>query len=235
MSKKIPKIINYCWFGKNEKPDIIKKCINSWKKYCPDYEIIEWNESNFDIKINDYVKEAYEQKRYAFVSDFARLWIIYNNGGIYLDTDVELIKNIDDLIEYDAFFSSEDNVYINTGLGFGSVKENELLKMLMDDYNEIKFIKDDGTIDKTTCPVRNTKIIKKYMNNEMVVFDKKIEYKNICFLPKEYFCPLDYETRKMKITENTRAIHWFSGTWMTPYEKFKKMVRKRLIKLIKRR
>lgn len=228
MNDEIPKIINYCWFGGNEKPEIVKKCINSWKKYCPSYKIVEWNENNFDITINSYVQEAYYKKRYAFVSDFARLWVIYNNGGIYLDTDVELIRNIDELTKYDAFFSSEDNININTGLGFGSKKKNELLKLLMDDYDNIKFIKEDGSIDKTTCPIRNTKIIRKYLKDEKMVFDKKIVYNNMCFLPKEYFCPLDYETKKMKKTNNTYAIHWFSGTWMTKIEKFKKVIKRML-------
>lgn len=228
MNDEIPKIINYCWFGGNEKPEIVKKCINSWKKYCPSYKIVEWNENNFDITINSYVQEAYYKKRYAFVSDFARLWVIYNNGGIYLDTDVELIRNIDELTKYDAFFSSEDNININTGLGFGSKKKNELLKLLMDDYDNIKFIKEDGSIDKTTCTIRNTKIIRKYLKDEKVVFDKKIVYNNMCFLPKEYFCPLDYETKKMKKTNNTYAIHWFSGTWMTKIEKFKKVIKRML-------
>lgn len=228
MNDEIPKIINYCWFGGNEKPEIVKKCINSWKKYCPSYKIVEWNENNFDITINSYVQEAYYKKRYAFVSDFARLWIVYNNGGIYLDTDVELIRNIDELTKYDAFFSSEDNININTGLGFGSKKKNEVLKLLMDDYDNIKFIKEDGSIDKTTCPIRNTKTIRKYLKDEKVVFDKKIVYNNMCFLPKEYFCPLDYETKKMKKTNNTYAIHWFSGTWMTKTEKLKKLIKRML-------
>ena len=105
----IPKVIHYCWFGNNPKPKMVKKCINSWKKYCSDYEIIEWNENNFDVNYCDYVKEAYEAKKWAFVSDFARLWIIYNCGGIYLDTDVEIIRNLDELLNDKAFFGFEDN------------------------------------------------------------------------------------------------------------------------------
>ena len=215
---KIPKIIHYCWFGNNPKSDLILKCIASWKKFCPDYEIIEWNESNFDININDYVREAYYMKKYAFVSDYARLWVIYNYGGIYLDTDVELISNIDQVLEYNAFFSSEDNIFINTGLGFGSVKENKIVKEIMDDYKGIHFIKDDNSIDKTTCPVRNTAKL-------MEIID------NICFFPRDYFCPLDYKTRKMNKTENTLAIHWFNGSWMTKTDKIKYFVKKVLIKL----
>ena len=103
----IPKKIHYCWVGGNSKPPLVKKCIQSWKKYCPDYEIIEWNESNYDISKNIYMKQAYEAKKWAFVTDYMRLDIIYEHGGIYLDTDVELIKNIDDLLSNEAFAGIE--------------------------------------------------------------------------------------------------------------------------------
>lgn len=233
MNNIIPKTINYCWFGNNEKPLIVKKCIESWKKYCPDYKIIEWNEKNFDININNYVKEAYRQKKYAFVSDFARLWIIYENGGIYLDTDVELIRNIDDILENKTFFATEDNIYVNTGLGFGSQKNSEILKKLIDDYSDINFIGENGKMDKTTCPVRNTKVIEKYINTK-VDFDKKTVINDICFYSKEFFCPLDYETKKMEITNNTFAIHWFSGTWMNKKEKMLKQIKLILKNIIKK-
>ena len=203
------------------------------KKYCPDYKIIEWNEKNFDININNYVKEAYRQKKYAFVSDFARLWIIYENGGIYLDTDVELIRNIDDILENKTFFATEDNIYVNTGLGFGSQKNSKILKKLIDDYSDINFIGENGKMDKTTCPVRNTKVIEKYINTK-VDFDKKTVINDICFYSKEFFCPLDYETKKMEITNNTFAIHWFSGTWMNKKEKMLKQIKLILKNIIKK-
>ena len=114
----IPKIIHYCWFGGKPLPNTAIKCIRSWKKHCPDYEIHCWNEKNFDINVCPYVKEAYEEKAWAFVSDYARLWIIYNYGGIYLDTDVELLKNIDNLLKYDVFMGFENKQYVNTGVGF---------------------------------------------------------------------------------------------------------------------
>jgi len=172
---KIPKVIHYCWFGGNEKSKLIKKCIDSWKKYCPDYEIKEWNESNFDIEINNYVKEAYEAKKWAFVSDYARLWIVYNYGGIYLDTDVELIKSLDNLLNYKAYFGSEDGKLINTGLGFGAIKDNEFVKKIKDDYEYIHFIKDDGTYDITPCPKRNTDSIAYLLNDDM-------PFEKICYL-----------------------------------------------------
>lgn len=230
MSDNIPKTIHYCWFGNKEKSKIVKECIESWKEKCPDYEIREWNENNFDININKYVSEAYQMKKYAFLADYARLWIVYNFGGIYFDTDVELIKNIDDLLKYEAFFASEDNIHINTGLGFGAKKNNKLIKTIMHEYENISFIQKNGTIDKTTCTVRNTRIIKEYYNNEIYDFSKSYVKDNMCFLPKEYFCPLNHETGKMNKTENTYGIHWFSGTWMNWEDKLKRIARRFLNK-----
>ena len=127
----IPKVIHYCWFGGNHKSELINKCIESWKKYCPGYEIIEWNESNFDINICEYTKQAYDAKKYAFVSDVARLYIIYNYGGIYLDTDIELIRDFGDLLNYDAWFNWETERFIATSLGFCAQKGNEIVKFLL--------------------------------------------------------------------------------------------------------
>lgn len=126
----LPKTIHYCWFGNNEKPKLFYKCYKSWKRFCPDYEIIEWNESNIDISSCPlYVQQAFEEKKWAFVTDYIRLKIIYENGGIYLDTDVELLKPLDDLLVYNAYFGFEDEKHINTGLGFGAAKGFELLKI----------------------------------------------------------------------------------------------------------
>lgn len=154
----IPKIIHYCWFGNNEKPDIIKKCIDSWKKYCPDYKIIEWNENNFDISAYDFTKEAYQQKKYAFVSDLARLLIVYENGGIYLDTDVELLAPIDALCNNSAFFVFESERRIASGLGFGAYKNAKSIKAMIDSYNGKHFFI-DGKMDTTPCPKINTKAL----------------------------------------------------------------------------
>lgn len=141
-----------------KKSELILKCIESWKKQCPNYEIVEWNEENYDIHKNKYMEEAYENKKWAFVSDYARLDIIYNNGGIYLDTDVELIKNLDKIIDGKKAFFCVENEYINTGLGFGAEKGNKILEKLIESYNNITFIKDDGTLDVLSCPVRNDAI-----------------------------------------------------------------------------
>lgn len=213
----IPKIIHYCWFGKNPKPELVQRCISSWRKYCPDYEIIEWNEKNFDISKNQYAKEAYDAKKWAFVTDYTRLWIVYTQGGIYLDTDVELIKPLDNLLDREAFFCFEDEKCINTGLGFGAVKGNKVVECMLKDYDNIHFLNEEGTCDKTPCPIRNTKAIahylpSKYDGNKIVQIDGATIY------PPEYFCPLSADGKTMKKTKNTHSIHWYSATWLSEDE-----------------
>lgn len=170
----IEKSIHYCWFGGNPKNELIKKCIESWKKYCPDYKIVEWNESNFDVNLCKYTKQAYEAKKWAFVSDVARLWIIYNEGGIYLDTDVELRKNLDELLNYSAWFASDDVRYVATGLGFGAEPKNELVKKILEDYYNREF-------DLTPCISLNTKIIVENIS-EFKKIDKTQLIDNILFI-----------------------------------------------------
>lgn len=160
-SYQIPKIIHYCWFGNNKKPECILKCIESWKKFCPDYEIKEWNESNFDVNMFNYTKEAYEVKKWAFVSDVARLWIIYEYGGIYMDTDVEILNNIDYLLNNECFLFFQSERHIATGLGFGAVKNNKIIKAMLDDYNSKHFLIDTGKFDTTACPILNTIVLKR--------------------------------------------------------------------------
>ena len=224
-NNKIPKIIHYCWFGKNKKSKLIKRCILSWKKMCPDYKIVEWNESNFDVNVNCYCKEAYDAKKWAFVSDYARLWIIYNYGGIYLDTDVELVKSLDDLLKYNSYFAAEDLVHINTGLGFGAKKNSDIVKKMLDDYNDIHFKLDELNYDMTPCPVRNTKSIEETYSK---VLDKSsfCEVDNNVFLPKEYFCPYDATTGVMNKTKNTYGIHWYNASWRSKKTNLKRAILK---------
>lgn len=209
---KIPKKIHYCWFGGKNKSKVIINCINSWKKMCPDYEIIEWNERNFDINSNLYVKQAYDNQKWAFVSDYVRLYVVYNFGGIYLDTDVKLIKSLDGLLENKVFFALEEGDYINTGLGFGAQKNNYIVKMLLDSYNEIAFEKNESEFDLTPCPVRNT-------NDLMKLFDcqrQELIYINdneITILSKDYFSPFNPSTGEMNKTNNTVGIHLYNGSW----------------------
>ena len=206
----IPKVIHCCWFGKNEMPKLAKKCIRSWKKYCPDYKIIIWDESNFDIEENRYAKEAYLAGKWAFVSDYARLKILYDHGGIYFDCDVEVIKPIDVLIKDKGFMGFDENGIVATGLGFACEKGNELIGALLKDYEDIPFILDDGTYDLTPCPDRNTAtLIKLGMNLD----DKNQTFMGVKFLPDDYLCPMNYYTGKKTITENTYSIHHYSASW----------------------
>lgn len=213
MEQKIPKIINYCWFGNNPKSRLIEKCIKSWKKYCPDYEIVEWNESNFDVNCNDYVREAYENKKWAFVSDYVRLYAVFNNGGIYLDTDVELIGNIDHLLQSEAFLSCENEEKVNTGVGFGAVKEHAIIGLLLDSYKDIHFKSlETGELDLTPCTTRNTEtLIAKYGDISSKI-NSTID-KDVMILGKEYFSPFNQITGKMDKTDKTVGIHWYAASW----------------------
>ena len=214
----IPRIIHYCWFGRGTKPDFAVKCINSWKKKCPDYGIVEWNEDNFDISTCPlYVRQAYETKKWAFVTDYVRLKVVYDHGGIYFDTDVELRKNIDRLLKYNGFFGFEDGRHIATGLGFGAVKGLPLLDELMHDYEELEFVKEDGTFDKTPCPERNTEI---FLGHGLRQDDSlQMLEDGIHILPTVYMCPIDYISGKRKWSVKTMSIHWYSESWKTKKDK----------------
>ena len=208
----IPKIIHYCWFGKNPKPLLAEKCIKSWKKYCRDYEIIEWNEDNYDLSQAPlYVRQAYEAKKWAFVTDYVRLQIVYEHGGIYVDTDVEFRKKPDALLAHQAYFGFETKEYIATGLGFGAVKGCPILKELMDDYQNIPFLLEDGTYDLLPCPVRNTEVFMKHGLQQ----DGTLQMLpgDVMVLPKEYLAPIEQMTAELICTPNTVSIHWYSGTW----------------------
>ncbi len=225
----IPKIIHYCWFGDNKKPSLAKKCIKSWHKYCPDYQIIEWNESNFDISTCPlYIRQAYEQKKWAFVTDYVRLKVVYDKGGIYLDTDVELLKNPDNFLNNEAYFGFEDGKYIATGLGFGAVRQAKILLDIMEQYDDISFIKADGTFDTLPCPMRNTEVFLRYglvQDNS-----RQLLKGSILILPKEYFSPMDYHTKKLEISENTYSVHWFSASWQSKKQKAEQKKNERLQK-----
>lgn len=206
----IPKVIHYCWFGKGEMPKLAKKCIKSWKKYCPDYEIVLHTEDNFDLTQNRYLYEAYKAGKWAFVSDYARLKIIYDNGGIYLDTDVELIKPIDDLVKLNGFMGYDEKGIVATGLGFGAEKGNKIVYEFLKDYDDIPFILPDGSFDLTPCPDRNTEALKRL---GMDIDNKNQTFMDVTFLPDEYLCPMDYYTGKKTITDKTYSIHHYSASW----------------------
>lgn len=209
----IPKVIHYCWFGGNPLPKLAQKCIKSWKKYCPAYTIICWNESNYDISAAPlYVRQAYEAKKWAFVTDYVRLQVVYDHGGIYLDTDVELIKPLDSLLDHKAYFGFEDHEHINTGLGFGAEKGAPILKVIMEDYEGISFIREGGSFDTTVCPERNTKIL---VNKGLQKTGEYQEIDDFVVYPKDVFCPVSYYNGKFDKTEKTISIHWFTASWQS--------------------
>lgn len=213
----IPKIIHYCWFGNNQIPDRDKKCIESWKKFCPDYKIIEWNENNYDVTHIPYMKEAYEAKRWGFVPDYIRMDLIYKYGGIYMDTDVELIRPLDELLECKAYVGLEaESNCIGLGLGFGAEKGNKIFKELCDYYKTLHFVRGDGTVDMTPNPI----IVTEYLKDKGYRFEdgeiSKIE--EITVFPKEYFCPQSFSDGKTKITNKTYSIHHYHASWQTEEE-----------------
>lgn len=233
----IPKIIHYCWFGRNPLPKQYKDYIASWKKFCPDYEIIEWNEDNFDISINKYCREAYGAKKWAFVSDYARLKIIYDHGGIYLDTDVEILKDLTPLVSSGVGFIGFQNTYeANTGLGFAAPQNNSCVGKMLELYETRSFKLDDGSYDLTPCPVVNTvalkmcglKIGKGHCNRL-----QKLE--GIIVYPEEYFNPMNADTMKCTITGKTYTVHRYASSWNSEKQKrirkLKKYIPGALLKL----
>lgn len=219
----IPKKIHYCWFGRGEKPKLAKKCIESWKKYCPGYEIIEWNEDNFNVNMNPYTQMCYEQKKYAFLSDYVRLLVVYEHGGLYFDTDVEIIRDPQFLLSEEAFFGFEIDSkndkegIVASGLGFGAVKHSKALKILLDEYEILL----DGTKGTIGCPVLNTRgMIKLGMKKEKGI--QKLQ--DVSLYPKEYFNPYESTTGKLQKTSNTVSIHWYGGSWLSPLNRIRSKI-----------
>ncbi len=212
----IPKIIHYIWFGGKPLPELAQKCLDSWKKYCPDYEIMRWDESNFDLNFNDYVKEAYEAKKWAFVSDVARLYALVNYGGIYMDTDVEVIKPLDDLLEYEAVSGFESSDKIAAGL-LACEKDNEIFNEFLQGYEGAHFVKEDGALDTTTIVARLTALCVKY---DVQLNNTKQTVNGFTLLPVDYFYPKEYLTNKLNITSNTLCIHHYDASWIPDEEKY---------------
>lgn len=270
----IPKIIHYCWFGGNPLPELAVKCIESWKKYCPDYEIKRWDESNFDLKCCDYVKEAYQAKKWAFVSDYVRFKVLYDEGGLYFDTDVELIKPIDDILARGPFMGVEVGQPINErlqakidavmpdidedthmegdditsdcrtaapeltcnqsgateelnrvalgssanpGLGLAANPGLALYRKILDYYEKAHFIMLDGSLNQITVVMYTTEYLKRYGLQQPVTSVQKVA--GVYVYPADYFCPMDYETGEIILTENTRSIHHYMASWVNSHEK----------------
>lgn len=229
----IPKIIHYCWYGGNEMNDVAKKCIESWKNYCPDYKFICWDETNTDFEMNDYLKEAYESKKYAFITDYIRLYALKLYGGFYMDTDVELLKPLDELCKDSAFTGvQEENVCV-TGI-IGAEPNNPWIECLIHYYDDRHFFKEDGTLDL----VPNTVFITNYTKKKYGwTFSHQIfEVPNtLTIYPFDYLCCKDYETGYIFQTINSIAIHHFNGSWVdkgTGKVSYNTRIKRILIKLL---
>lgn len=223
----IPKKIHYVWMGKGQKSELILNCIKSWKENLIDYEIIEWNEENFNINSNSYVKEAYENKKWAFVSDYIRIYVLYNFGGVYLDTDVEILKPIDKFLEHSAFCGFESTAYISTAI-IGAQKGHPWTRELLQYYNDRSFIHSDGSFDLTPNVTHITRTtIDQYGLNLENQYQKLKE--DLHIYPKDFFSPSDYgdsmKQKNNKITENSYCIHHYIGSWLNFPGKIKVRIR----------
>lgn len=209
----IPKIIHYCWFGGKPLPSSAKRCIDSWRLCFPDYDIKEWNESNFDVNLLQFTQEAYKARKWAFVSDVARFWILYQEGGVYFDTDVETIRNFDDVIQNGAFLGFETlDAGVNPGLGLGAEKGNALLKEILDYYETLHFCNTQGVQNPGTVVLHTTTVLERHglrRENTIQNLDGLVT-----IYPQDWFNPFDDLTGILRKTENTHSIHWFSKTWI---------------------
>ena len=230
----IPKVIHYCWFGRNPLPKSALKCIDSWRKFFPDYEIKEWNEDNFDVNIIKYTQDAYNAKKYAFVSDYARIWILYNYGGVYFDTDVEVISPMIDIIEKGPFMgfeinnSTENKIAVNPGLGIGSPSHLELYKDILDVYSNLNFW--IGSKINLYAIVRITTDI--LTINGLKNVDGAQTVNGITIYPSDFFNPLDSLTGRLNKTANTRTIHWYDNSWSSPVSRLKTKIGKLIRRIL---
>lgn len=214
----IPKTIHYCWFGGKPLPELAVRCMESWRRYCPDYEIVEWNETNYSIEdACQFVLDAYSNAKWAFVSDYVRLDVVYRYGGIYLDTDVELLKCPEEILKDSrGFLGREQDHSVNTGLGFACEAGEPLLEEMMALYRSLKFEADE--LSDFACPVINTRIL---MNHGMTAWDCKQRINGIDILPTEYLCPENMYTGKSNYTEHTISVHHYNGSWLSERERKK--------------
>ena len=218
----IPKVIHYIWLGGNPLPKIAEKCIESWKKFCPDYEIKRWDETNLDVNKYQFTKDAYQAKKFAFVSDVFRTEILYNEGGIYLDIDVELIKPIDTVLEnVDCVMGFETSNLLAPGLILATIPKNQDMLNILDVYKNVKFDVDNLN-NITVCEIYT----KYYEKQGLERLDKTQQIANTKFYASEFFSPIDVITTKKKVTKNTYSIHWYNASWYTPKQKLKNKIKK---------
>ena len=207
----IPKIVHYCWFGRGEKPELAKKCIASWEKFCPDFEIREWNEDNCDYLAMPFMAEAYAAKKYAFVSDVMRLIVLEQYGGVYFDTDVEVVRDISPLLNDEGFIGFENNRFVNSGQVMAAVPHQPIVQAMIDEYKKLHYMQPDSSVMPVGCPHLNSDVLERFglirNGQEQIVA-------GIHVYPDDYFNPMDSTTGKLTKTENTYSIHWYSMSWL---------------------
>lgn len=220
----IPKVIHYCWFGRNPLPKLAVKCIDSWKKHMPDYEIKEWNEDSFDVNIIPYTQQAYQSKKYAYVSDYARLWILFNYGGIYLDTDVEILQDLTPIVEKGPYLGCENMInettsklQVASGLGMACEKSNMLVKDMMELYAQRQFAMKENDSVVTVVSIISNMLYERGLQsiNEIQKVDSFFIY------PAEYFAARTNTLVSIPRTKNSYSIHHYMASWETPYFRFK--------------
>ena len=219
----IPKVLHFCWFGNNKYSETILKCMGSWKKHCPDYDIIKWDEKNFNINCNTFVKKAYKDKKWAFVSDYARFDILYNYGGIYIDTDVELVKNTDDFLHEACFMGFERKGSVAPGLILGAEKEHAFLQRILIKYSKISYEK-----YSTVCHITTDALVDIGLNKNKNIIQR---LDNITIYPQQYFRGGDVLNGEKLITQNTFSIHHYEASWVSTEEK---NIQKKYLKIYKK-
>lgn len=225
----IPKTVHYCWFGRKEKPDLVKRCMETWHAHLPDYTIIEWNEDRFDISIHPYVQEAYEHGKYAFVSDYVRLWALYHQGGIYLDTDVEVFRSFDALLHHDSFWGFEQGNFIATST-IGAKPKNNIVERFFRSYEQRRFLKSDGTYDTLTNVAVVTEIMKEFGFQSDGTY-QEIKGIGACY-PQVYFSPYDYiHCRNLK-NADSYTLHHFHKSWLPLHARVKTSMKKAIARII---
>ena len=207
----IPKIIHYCWFGRGEKPELAKRCIASWRKFCPEFEIREWNEDNCDYLAVPFMAEAYAAKKYAFVTDVMRLLVLEQYGGVYFDTDVEVVRDISPLLNDEGFIGFENEQFVNSGQVMAAVPHQSVVQAMIAAYRPLHFTNADGSLNTVTCPHLNTAVLERF---GLVRNGQEQLIKGIRVYPADRFNPLDSATGRLKKTENTWSIHWYSMSWL---------------------
>ena len=228
----IPRIIHYCWFGRGELTPLAKKCIASWRQFFPDYEIREWNEESFDVNINPYTSEAYQAGKFAFVSDFTRFWVLYHYGGVYFDTDVEVIRPLDDVLEKRPFMGIEllgPTIAVNPGLGLAAEPGMTLYKAILDKYETMTFYLPDGSLN----PYSMIPMVTDLLKEKGLRGDGRIEHiAGIDIYPPDWFNPFDDATGRLRKTENTRTIHWFAKSWLPAEPTWKTNLKRTLRRIV---